>query len=74
MVHPASNCPAFVGKIAFSPGAVAVVESATDLLTSGNLGCVTACLCGGRAGPRVCLAGGNRSVVGGPCLLSRKGC
>ena len=38
------SCPVFVGKIAVSPGAVAVVESATDLLTSGSLGCQTACL------------------------------
>ena len=42
VVLTASNCPAFVGKIAISPGTVAVVESAADLLTSGDLGCVTA--------------------------------
>ena len=36
MVPTTSNCPAFVGKIAISPGAVAVVESAADLLTSGQ--------------------------------------
>ena len=62
-----------MGKIAISPGTVAVVESAADLLTSDDLGCVTACLCSGRARPGVCLAGGSGSHGGGSLLAEPKG-
>ena len=73
MVPTASNCPAFVGKVAIRPGTVAIVESAADLLASGNY-----------AWPLVCVVVELNTefawqvvvspVVGGPCLLNRKGC